>query len=84
MSSESATSPETSDRPSLIRIISQQANRILNLEEENQGLKNLVQSKLREESPLHTDKKEPLFVPVKVDISNKFQDMGSLLLELSE
>ena len=47
-------------------------------------LKNLVQSKLREESPLHTDKKEPLFVPVKVDISNKFQDMGSLLLELSE
>jgi predicted RNase H-like nuclease (RuvC/YqgF family) len=44
MSSESATSPETSDRPSLIRITSQQANRILNLEEENQGLKNLVQT----------------------------------------
>jgi len=63
MSSESATSPETSDRPSLIRIISQQANRILNLEEENQGLKNLVQTLKDEIRRLKGEKGRPALKP---------------------
>ena len=63
MSSESATSPETSDRPSLIRIISQQTNRILNLEEENQGLKNLVQTLKDEIRRLKGEKGRPALKP---------------------
>jgi len=63
MSSESATSPETSDRPSLIRIMSQQATRILNLEEENQELKNLVQALKDEVRRLKGEKGRPALKP---------------------
>jgi hypothetical protein len=63
MSSQSATSPETSDRPSLSRIISQQATRIRNLEEENQELKNLVQTLKDEIRRLKGEKGRPTIKP---------------------
>jgi hypothetical protein len=63
MSSESMTSPEASDRPSWIRIISQQATRIRNLEEENQELKNLVQTLKDEIRRLKGEKGRPAIKP---------------------
>jgi transposase len=63
LSSEGATSLDTTARASLIRTISRQATRILNLEEENQELKNLVKALKDEIRRLKGEKGRPALKP---------------------
>jgi len=63
MSSKSATSLKTLDQDSLIRIVSELTTRILNLEEENQELKNLIQTLKDEIRRLKGEKGRPVLKP---------------------
>jgi hypothetical protein len=63
LSSEGTTSLDTANRASLIRTISGQTIRILNLEEENQELKNLVQTLKDEIRRLKGEKGRPVLKP---------------------